>query len=523
MKSVRNVLFIMCDQLRADYLSCMGHPTLQTPNIDSLAKRGVMFDRAYCSAPTCGPSRMSFYTGRSMFSHGAMWNFIPLSLREFTIGDYLQPAGIRVALAGKTHFGADLDSIKRFGIDTSDRAGQLLLEGGFDVVDRYEGHANPGKDHPYVKYLREHGYGNSDDPWEDYVMSAVDERGERVSGWNMRNVHLPAQVREEHSETAYTTDLAIRFIQDQGERPWFLHLSYIKPHWPYLAPSPYHNLYREEDCIAPIRSQHELEDPHPVQAAFYRHRESEAFTRDEVLKKVKPAYMGLVKQIDDHIGRLLKAMEDAGRLKDTLIVFTSDHGDYLGDHWLGDKDLFHEPSARIPFLMVDPDPRSDKTRGTTNSNFVEAIDFLPTVLDALSLEPPRHLLEGESLLPLIRGETGISWRPAAVSEIDYSFREARVALGQHPRKCRGYMVRNDRWKYVFWEGFRPQLFDLENDPNEYRDLGGRTDLARVTRECSDFLFEWMRRRKLSVTLPDERIVVSRDTIEREHGIQIGVW
>ncbi|MEQ1612897.1 MAG: sulfatase-like hydrolase/transferase, partial [Hyphomicrobiaceae bacterium] len=116
MSQVRNVLFIMCDQLRWDYLSCTGHPHLKTPNIDRLATRGVRFDRAFVNAPVCGPSRMSFYTGRTVFSHGATWNYVPLPIGEFTIGDYLIPQGVRVAVAGKTHITEDAAGRARLGL-----------------------------------------------------------------------------------------------------------------------------------------------------------------------------------------------------------------------------------------------------------------------------------------------------------------------------------------------------------------------------------------------------------------------
>ena len=132
MGQVRNILFLMCDQLRWDYLSCAGHPTLETPNIDALAARGVQFTRAYCQAPICGPSRMSFYTGRYVFTHGATWNAVPLDVSEHTLGDYLRPAGLRVAVAGKTHFRPDLEGIERLGLSREEAASRYLTEGGFE-------------------------------------------------------------------------------------------------------------------------------------------------------------------------------------------------------------------------------------------------------------------------------------------------------------------------------------------------------------------------------------------------------
>ena len=139
MSKARNFLFIMCDQLRTDYLSCTGHPTLETPHIDGLARRGVLFDRAYCQAPVCGPSRMSFYTGRYMFSHGATWNNVPLDVGERTLGDYLRPLGVRTALVGKTHMAADEAGLARLGIDPDSERGILIRQCGFEPYLRYDG------------------------------------------------------------------------------------------------------------------------------------------------------------------------------------------------------------------------------------------------------------------------------------------------------------------------------------------------------------------------------------------------
>ena len=148
---------------------------------------------------------------------------------------------------------------------------------------------------------------------------------------------------------------------------------------------------------------------------------------------------------------------------------------------------------------------------------------MPTALDALGLAIPDHLLEGMPLTPLLRGAPNPAWREVAVSEIDYSFREARLALKRDKRHCRGYMVRSARWKFIYWEGFRAQLFDLENDPQELVDRYDDPALEPVRAEHLDALFQWMRHRKLSVTLPDSSIVVSRHVIEPKYGIKIGVW
>lgn len=523
MAAVRNILFIMCDQLRADHLSCAGHPHLKTPNIDALARRGVFFPRAYVQSAVCGPSRMSFYTGRYMFSHGATWNRVPLSVREKTIGDYLRPAGIRVALAGKTHVLPDLDGLERYGIEAGSAFAALLRNGGFEELDRYDGHSPPGTESGYPAFLRQHGYA-ADDPWSEFVIAAAGPQGETLSGWHMRNARLPARVKEAHSETAYMTDQAIRFVEAQGEEPWFLHLSYVKPHWPYMAPAPYHAMYGPQDCLPLNRSEAELVDQHPVLAAYRRHEESVSFSRPDGPSTVRPTYMGLIAQIDDHLGRLFATLQRLGRVDDTLIIFTADHGDFLGDHWLGEKEIFYEEAVRVPFILVDPDPAADGTRGSVDRRFVEGIDVVPTTLDALGLPPSRHLVEGRSLLALTRAQAALSpaWREAVFSELDYSFREARRLLGRHPRDCRAFMVRTDRWKYVWWLDFPPQLFDLADDPTEMVDHGRDPGYATVREEMHARLFDWMRGRKTRVTV-DDAYVEARTAMHKKHGIFFGVW
>jgi arylsulfatase A-like enzyme len=525
MGNVRNVLFIMCDQLRADYLSCNGHPTIHTPHIDALAARGVNFTRAYCQSPVCGPSRMSFYTGRYMFSHGATWNNVPLSVGEWTMGDYLRALGRRTVLVGKTHMRADDEGMARLEIAAGSPLGVLVSQCGFEPYERDDGlHPEQSADPnlAYNRYLRSRGYG-SNNPWHDFANSVEGPHGEVLSGWYMRHAHLPARVAEADSETAYMTNRAIDFLREAGDRPWCLHLSYIKPHWPYIAPSPYRDMYGPQHVVPARRQAQERAQPHPVVAAFMQHEESQNFQRDEVREVVIPAYMALVKQIDDHLGRLWGVLETQGRLEDTMIVLTSDHGDYLGDHWLGEKELFHEASARVPLLVYDPQAAADHTRGTQDTRLVEAIDLLPTFLDALGGDLHPQRLEGRSLLPLLRpGSEPVAWRDAAFSELDYAFRPARLALGLAPHEARAFMVCTAQWKYIFYEHFPPQLFDLSVDPDEFHDLGASPEHAVVRATLHERLFAWLRTRRTRTTIADSTIA-QRTANTRQRGILIGVW
>jgi arylsulfatase A-like enzyme len=524
MGKVRNILFVMCDQLRADYLGCTGHPIIRTPNIDALARRGVRFTRAYCQAPVCGPSRMSFYTGRYMTSHGAHYNDVPLRADEWTIGDYLRPLGLRVGLVGKTHFAVDRQGFARLGVDLAAPAGRLAAECGFEAWERDDGlHPDQAarRDLPYNRYLRAQGY-EGENPWHSIANSAAGPQGELLSGWEMRHAHLPARVDRAHSETAYMTDRAMATIAELGEAPWLLHLSYIKPHWPYMAPAPYHALYAGGELPPANRTAGERAAPHPVIGAFMQHDESQAFARDEVRARIVPTYMGLVTEIDDHIGRLMAFLDRQGRLADTLIIFTSDHGDYLGDHWLGEKELFHEESVRIPLIIVDPDGAADAGRGSEIAALVESIDLLPSFVEIMGGVPAAHRLEGRSLLPLLRGAWPGEWRDAVFSETDYAWRRARLLLRRAPHEARAVMIRTVRWKYVSYDGFRPQLFDLEADPLEQADLGESAAHATVRNELEQRIGDWARHRRLRTTVSDEAVAQRTDTA-KQRGILFGQW
>ena len=484
----------MCDQLRWDYLSCAGHKTLHTPNIDALAARGVRFSNAWCQSPICGPSRMSFYTGRYMSTHGATANFVPLRVGERNIGDHLKPLGVRPVLVGKTHMMADREGMERLGIDPDSKIGVHHREAGFEPFERDDGifpdrMMKMMKGQPrYNDYLRDKGYAGGN-PWH-WAANSVDTADGVRSGFYNDIADRPAKVAEEDSETPYMTRRAMAFMaEDDGETPWLLHLSYIKPHWPYIAPAPYNDMYGEEDVQALIRAEAELDDPNPLMARFIDRIAGRTFSRDEAIRKVVPTYMGLIKQIDDQLGELFAFMEDHGLLETTTIVFTSDHGDYLGDHWMGDKDYFHDPSVRIPLIIADPDPAMDTTRGSVSDALVQAIDLLPTFIEHYGGTPPAHQIDGISLRPLLTGEA-VSVNDFAISEYDYHQQTFSPDTGRGPLDCRIYMVVNEHWKYIHAPGFDPVLFDRATDPLELTDLGRSPDHAGVRAEMHAVLSDW---------------------------------
>jgi arylsulfatase A-like enzyme len=526
----KNVLWIMCDQLRHDYLSCTGHPTLKTPNIDAMAQRGVRFSRAYVQSPICGPSRMSFYTGRYMRSHGSHWNGWPLRVGEPTLGDHLKKIGVRNVLVGKTHMAPDLEGMKMLGIAPDSIIGVHVAQCGFEPYERDDGLHAVGPDGRYDpqlprynRYLNDKGYGG-DNPWHDWANAAQGEGNSLASGFAMRHAKKPARVREEDSETPYMTRRAMDFIEAAGAESWCLHLSYIKPHWPYIAPAPYNTMYGAGDVLPVVRSQEERANPHPIFAEFMDQHVAKTFARDEVREEVIPVYMGLIKQIDDQLGVLFGFMRERGLFDNTLIVFTSDHGDYLGDHWMGEKDLFHDPSVKVPLIIYDPSPEADRARGVICDELVETIDLIPTFLEALGADASAqsHRLEGRSLLPFLKGEAPGNWRRFAISEYDYAMLPLAGKLNVEPREARLFMVADKRWKYVHAIGFRPMLFDLAYDPDELRDLGADPAYAAERARLAAVLDAWGLRQSQRTTRSDRQIEQARGKSQRL-GILMGVW
>ncbi len=531
----KNILFIMFDQLRFDYLSCAGHPHLQTPNIDRIAARGLRFSRCYVQSPVCGASRMCFYTGRYSSSHGAQWNNFPLKVGEQTIGDHLRRLGMETWLVGKTHMAVDNDGMERLGISQDSQIGARVAECGFDIFCRDDGLWAEGPDgfyderrSPYNEYLRSRGY-ESENPWHDHANSGIDDNGDMASGWFMKHAEMPANIKEFDSETPWLTRQVIDFIDGQdGKGPWMCHASYIKPHWPYIVPEPYHDMYGRNHVPQALRHPVERENAHPVYAQFMDNVIGKAFQRDEVRDVVIPAYMGLIKQCDDQMGVLFDHLEKTGRMEDTMIVITSDHGDYLGDHWLGEKDLFHEQSAKVPLIIYDPSKEADGARGTVCDELVEAIDLAATFIDFAGGDVPDHIVEGHSLMPFLRGNIPARWREFVVSEYDFSSSPMAENLGLAPRDARLFMIADKEWKFMHAEGegpegrFRPMLFDLINDPQEFHDLGASEEHRPVIEQMYARLGRWGRRMSQRTTKSESDILAGRRASRRK-GILVGLY
>ena len=246
------------------------------------------------------------------------------------------------------------------------------------------------------------------------------------------------------------------FIREAGDTPWCLHLSYIKPHWPYIVPAPYHDMYPPETHSAVLRNDNEQENPHPVFGAFMEERVSKAFTNDTTRTKVIGAYMGLIKQCDDQMGRLFAWLKETGRWDDTLIVLTSDHGDYLGDYNMMLKGaLPFRAITRVPFIWSDPTDR----RPATSDALASTVDIAATILDRVGIEPFNGN-QGRSLRPVMDHKTDV--RDELL--IEYNDGGKRLGFAQ-PARVRALVT--PEWRYtIYKEQDWGELYDLKNDPSE---------------------------------------------------------
>lgn len=209
-------------------------------------------------------------------------------------------------------------------------------------------------------------------------------------------------------------------------------------------------------------------------------------------------------------------------MDNTMIILTSDHGDYLGDHWMGEKDLFHAPSVKVPLIVYDPRSAADTTRGSTCDALVESIDVTATIIDAAGGTVPDHIVEGRSLMPNING-TSTTDRPFAISEYDYSKHPVGAALNVAPRDARLFMVATHDWKLVHAEGgYPPMLFDLQNDPDELNDLGRDPAYAAQRSALYGHLHTWALRMSQRITVSDAEIIATREG-PNSTGVVLGVY
>jgi arylsulfatase A-like enzyme len=435
-----NILFLMADQHRADCVGADGNQVIRTPNLDRIAREGVIFQRAYSSTPTCTPARTALLTGLSPWHHGmlgmrAMAEEYPLEKPRA-----LRDAGYYTITVGKQHF-----SPMRNGHGYH----RMILDEHCPCGNGPQALAAAEKKGPIER---------SD--YESWFWSQAPQLDPHATGlwWNdypAKSFALPERLHA----TNWTGDTAVNFLNGwEGRQPFFLKVSFIRPHSPYDPPERFMKMY--ENVALP-------EAQVGKWAAKYAPRSSDRSDiwhgqlSKEVIRRSRQGYYGCVSHVDEQIGRILEALETRGWLENTLILYTSDHGDMTGDQNLWRKSYAYEPSARIPMLMRWPNGLISAKRGVKMTQPVELRDVLPTFLQSAGSGPSRPI-DGRSLLALVQNN-GAGWREYIDLEHDICY---------SPENHWNALT-DGHWKYIF-HAFNgdEQLFHLDNDPHELRDLAG---------------------------------------------------
>lgn len=445
-----NILFIMDDQHRADYLSCAGASWVRTPNLDALAARGTRFTHCCTNAPVCAPARIALAAGLQPHRVGALNNhaFLPLSVPTYY--QRLRNAGYYVGMVGKL----DLAKPDPYNGIRGDRP--VAYAWGFTHPEECEGkmHAGkkPGVKGPYTRMLQDRGL-------LDAFVADYHRRENSPEGFALSDHDsvLPADAFED----AYIGRRAAEWIADiPDDFPFHMFVSFVGPHDPYDPPTEYADRYRNAPMPPAIRPNF---DGKP---AWTRRRLQS--DDPEKIAHTRRQYCAAIELIDDHVGRIMAALQARGMLDNTYIVYASDHGEMLGDHGFYTKSVPYEAALRVPLIVAGP----GVAQGRVSDALVELIDVNPTICEMAGL-PPQEGTDARSIMPVARGEAS-----EHRSEIISGLREFRL-------------VRDRRYKLIENVNDRPELYDLENDPDEQRNVfDERPDVARdMSRRLLDRFLE----------------------------------
>jgi arylsulfatase A-like enzyme len=493
-----NFLLFITDQQRADHLGCYGNPIVRTPAIDALARAGWCADEFYTATPICMPNRSSLMTGRMPSRHGVRHNGIELSLDETTFVEALRAAGYGTALVGKSHL-QNIEvippSYPREGEPRRSHEARREGQGrhGQEIWKRWEDDPECEIETPFygfehldlVIHHADTAYGH----WRRWLRAQTREADQLIGPENaVPTPHLAltacrqawrTRVPEELYPTHWIAERTIARARElsRREKPWFIQCSFPDPHHPFTPPGRYFDMVKPDDVPAPhsFHARHEGLAPH--MRWLYEMRDTGravkhtqalfACTEREAREAIALNY-GSIKCIDDAIARVMKEVNDNENGRDTVVIFTSDHGDFLGDHQILLKGPVHYRGlVRVPFIWADPDAR----KGARSKALTQTTDIAPTILRRAGIEPWNGI-QGQSLLPLITGERGKQRERLLIEE-----EGQRYYMG-FPERVRMRSVVTERYRLSLYDGVPwGELYDLREDPDElvnrWDDAGAR--------------------------------------------------
>lgn len=440
-----NVLFIAVDDLNTA-LGTYGHPVVRSPNIDRLAAKGVRFDRAYNQYPLCGPSRVSLLTGLRPDTTKVYDNqkhFRNRHPRAVTLPQLFRKNGWFVARVGKIfHMGVPRD-IGSSGVDDPASWDLALNPAGRDKAEEHLVH----------NLSPQRGLGSSLS-WFAAAGSDLEQTDGRIA-----------------SE-------AIRLLEENRDRPFFLAVGFFRPHTPYVAPQSYFDLYPLDRMVLPPDPLTDRQDV--PKAAFWIQEPNFGLSQAE-LKQALRGYYSSITFMDSQVGRLMAALERLDLDERTIVVFWGDHGYHLGEKGMWMKQSLYEEAARSPLIVVAPGTRG---RGKPSPRLVELVDLYPTIAELAGLAVPTDhpAPEGRSFRALL-DEPERAWNKAAYTQVQRNYPDGRRFMGRS--------VRNERWRYTEWDGGNAgtELYDLQADPGERTNLAGKPQHQATAREMQKLLLK----------------------------------
>jgi len=469
-----NVLLITIDQWRADSLGCGGHPVALTPNIDRLAARGVRFVRHYAQAAPCGPSRASLLTGMYQHRHRVVGNGTPLDARFTNLALEMAAAGYRPTLFGYTDTTVDPSVVERPD-DPRLRTYEGVLP-GFEVEVQL-----PEAADRWIEWLVTKGYDRPASVWDLYGDRDTTDAAGRGASW------APVRYSSDHTEAAFLVERFVEWHRAQpSDTPWFAHLTFLRPHPPYVAPAPFHDLIDPDDVPMPVRHADRRAEgaQHPLVAGAMFVPEAAAPDSDLDTRQLRATYWGMLAEVDEKLGWLLDDL-DATDAADTLVVLTADHGEQLGDHWLIEKLGFFDESYHIPLIVSGP----GVVAGGVVDEFTENVDLMPTILTAVGADVPGQC-DGVALQPFLHGRAPSNWRDAAHWEWDWRDPVASQLLGVPLTMSNLAVLRDRHGKYVHFAGMAPAFYDLDVDPHELHNVAEDPAYRDRVLEYAQRLLSW---------------------------------
>jgi arylsulfatase len=463
-----NILFLMADQFRYDCLGANGNRLIKTPNLDRLAAASANFSNAFVQAPVCVPSRVSYFTGRYPHSHKNRVNYTPCDSSEVFFQRMLKDAGYQTGCVGKLHFyPPTAEHARSTGFD------KVLLHDGVGSTDPYS---------DYVKWRR------ANDPKASVPYTSLAR--DIAPGRNP----FRGAIDYEHTPTHWTGEETCRMLRefDGSPKPFYLLASFFKPHSPFDTQAPYDSIFDTVDIPLPRRTT--LEEiqklPLPLQRLILRGRQPEYAIPPERLEWMHRSYYAAVAMVDYEMGRILDELDRSGRAKDTIIVFATDHGAQLLEHGLMDKNVFFESSVHVPFLLK----YADRVAAGKRDELIGMVDVLPTLLELCGL-PVAKRVQGRSFAKPSAEGRDMVFSENIIPEIitggnmNMGFVPGQGVAGiRHPD---AKMVRTRRWKLNHYPGHGEELYDLENDPHEERNLAGEPAHRAIVGDLRQAILDWM--------------------------------